>query len=99
MTARRIRVALGGATGLLWAGTIGAAMTDLHLKMYLVVWLATLLVSLWTLVLWFTRGDHGALASRRTQIETARLKAALIEESEGRRMRSHPFTDRINGVA
>ncbi len=97
-TARRSRWAGGGMAGLFWAATIGAAMTELNLKMFLVLWLATLLVSLWALAAWLTRGDHGALAQARVGIEAARLSAALSEESAFRHDSDH-LKPWINSVA
>ncbi|GII67950.1 hypothetical protein Sme01_04260 [Sphaerisporangium melleum] len=98
-TARRSRLIIKGGAGLLWAITITAAAAEIPLKLFLVLWLATLLVSLLALATWLTRGDHGALAIARTQIELARLKGALEEEAEDRRPQQlHPET-RVRSVA
>ncbi len=83
MTERRTRWAWGGAAGALWAATVCAAVSDLHLKAYLTLWLATLIVSLGAVAVWVTRSDHEALGRARAKIELARLQGALLEESEG----------------
>lgn len=97
MTARRSRWALGGAATLFWVATIGAATIELQLKMFLVLWLATLLVSLWALAVWLMRGNHPGLSQARLKFDAMRLNEALREESEARHGKR--WDRRINNVA
>lgn len=56
------RRALYALTGCLWLATGGVAGTDLDLKIYHFLWLATLVATLWSLALHLTRPDRGFLA-------------------------------------
>lgn len=81
MSRRTYRWVLAVSTGVLWAVTIAVSTTDANIKIYLTIWLATLVSSLWALVAHVTRPDHVALALARTRIEQARANGALMEES------------------
>ncbi len=81
MNDRTSRRVLGGSAGTLWACTVGLAHTRMDIKLYLVVWLATAIVSALGIVAWMARADHGLLAGYRARVELTRLNRALVEES------------------
>lgn len=102
---RSSRLTVGAAAATLWATSAAAAVVGADLKIYLLVWLATGIASLWALgELWLARPDHGGLAKVRGQLYQARLNEALLEEydlnaAEDRRSRNRRTYDSFNHVA
>ncbi|MFF0864231.1 hypothetical protein ACFYUV_20905 [Nonomuraea sp. NPDC003560] len=84
MKERTMRWIATSVAGVTW-GTfiVTATMIQPHIQVYQAVWLATLLVSLVTVVLWFTRPDHGRLAHLRLSGKLQRLEEAIKEEAAG----------------
>lgn len=66
-------------TGGSWAITIACATLDIEIKVYLLSWLLTLILSLTTVVLILMRPDHGLLAEARIQLRAMQAEAALAE--------------------
>lgn len=101
---RSSRLIVGAAAAILWAASATAAVVDADLKIYLLVWLATGVASLWALgELWLARPDHGGLAKVRGQLYQARLNEALLEEynlqiAEDQRSRNHRKYNSFNHV-
>lgn len=82
MMARNTRHYLEVITAVLWGGTITAAILEIALRLYLAVWLATLISSLWVLAVYMTRPDHGILAHARLQYLAMRADGALRVREE-----------------
>jgi hypothetical protein len=82
---RTTRWTMTGVTGATWgAFIITATVIQPHIQVYQAVWLATLLISILTGVLWLTRPDHGRLAYLRVSGKLQRLEEAIREEAAAR---------------
>jgi hypothetical protein len=75
------RHALYAITGCLWLSTGGTAITDIGIKIYLYIWLALLVTSLWSLAVHLSRPDRGVLAQARLNLAAFRAEQAA-EQAE-----------------
>ena len=87
------------AAGVVWTATIAGAVAEIEIRLYLLIWLATALISLIAFALWLFSPDRITLANVRTRLQQARLRAALMEEAANNPGR-HPYDhDTFNPVA
>jgi len=87
-------------TGVAWAASITCAIARVEIRYYLLVLLATLVLSVATVLILLARPDHGLLADARIQLRAMQAEAALAElerDLEREKARLHnPGEDRVS---
>ncbi|MGW4663253.1 hypothetical protein [Streptosporangium sandarakinum] len=75
------RLVSGSCAGASWVTAATTAATDINIRLYLLILVATCVTSIWALVeVWIARPDHTGLAMARIRLYEAKLNGALEEE-------------------
>jgi hypothetical protein len=85
--------------GLLWIVTIWTSTTEINMKMFLAICLATLVASLGTIAAWMNKPDHGMLSRARLSLETRRFDQAIAQHEEHMRDQENPGERRMDSAA